>query len=478
MSPLIALIVWLVCLVLLLYLDPAQSPDVSSALWVPVIWMSIVGSRLPSQWLGGQMGQVAAALQEGNPIDRAVYFGLILVAFVILAKRSFRWSEFFASNVALILFLSYALISVTWSDFPLIALKRWFRDFGNYLVILVVLTEQSPVEAVCILLRRVCYLLIPLSVILVKYYPETGKAWDSWTGVAQYAGVTTGKNMLGVLCLVSGVYFFWDTLARWPKRSEGRTKRIIYVNVAFIFMTLWLLTLSNSATSRVCLIVGCLVIAATHSGAIKKRPGILTTLIPIGICVYLVLAVGFGVDISKVVAEAVGRDATLTDRTKIWSVLLDMQQNPMLGTGYESFWLGSRLQWFWQNAGLGHINEAHNGFLEVYLNLGLAGVILLCGFLIASYQSIRKGVEFCSELGSLSLVLWLVLLFYSATEAAFRTGLMWVVFLLAAISVPESASSTGSIVQTSASTSDANASLGSLPSVAFENTAWGGTRTS
>ena len=48
-------------------------------------------------------------------------------------------------------------------------------------------------------------------------------------------------------------------------------------------------------------------------------------------------------------AGAVGKDPTLTDRTKIWAILLDMHTNPLLGTGYESFWLGPRLQRFWQN---------------------------------------------------------------------------------------------------------------------------------
>ena len=56
--------------------------------------------------------------------------------------------------------------------------------------------------------------------------------------------------MLGVLCLISGIFFFWDTVTRWPERKERRTKRIILVNVAFIAMTLWLLNLSSSATSQ------------------------------------------------------------------------------------------------------------------------------------------------------------------------------------------------------------------------------------
>jgi transposase len=35
-------------------------------------------------------------------------------------------------------------------------------------------------------------------------------------------------------------------------------------------------------------------------------------------------------------------------------------------SGYESFWLGPRLLWVWEQAG--GVNEAHNGYLEVYLN--------------------------------------------------------------------------------------------------------------
>ncbi len=116
-----------------------------------------------------------------------------------------------------------------------------------------------------------------------------------------------------------------------------------------------------------------------------------------------------------------------------------MQTNPLLGTGYESFWMGPRLQQFWQSAGLGGINEAHNGYLEVYLNMGAIGLFLLGGFLIASYRTICRRLSPFSSLASLSLALWTVLLFYSVTEAGFRSGLMWVTFLLGAIAVPEHA---------------------------------------
>src|SRR5580658_3437914 len=132
MPPTLALIIWFVLLIGLLYLDPAKQANTSAALCVPFIWMFILGSRLPMQWFGGQgMTAEAAALQEGNPLDRTVFAVLIMMAVVILLSRSFRWDSFFANNIFLFTFVLFALISVFWSDFPFIAFKRWLRDLGN-----------------------------------------------------------------------------------------------------------------------------------------------------------------------------------------------------------------------------------------------------------------------------------------------------------------------------------------------------------
>lgn len=433
MPPLLALLLWIILLLALLWFDPAKKSGISAALWVPVIWMFIIGSRLPSQWLGGQMGTVASVLEDGNPIDRTVDLILILLAIGVLISRSYQWDKFFTSNIALVAFLSFALISVVWSDFPFVAFKRWFRDLGNYLMILVVLSDPDPLEAVRTVLRRLSYLLIPLSITLIKYFPEMSKWYDQWTGVAEYTGVTTSKNMLGVACLVSGVFFFWDTVTRWRDRKERRTKRILLVNFALIGMTLWLLNLSSSATSRVCLAIGCLVILAAHSKMFKRHPGFLKALIPSSFLLYIFLA--YGLNLNGSMASAVGRDPTLTDRTKIWATVLSIHTNPLVGTGYDSFWLGPRLQLIWPF--VGPVNEAHNGYLEVYLNLGGIGLALLIIFLIANYRTICKRMASSSSaLASLSLAVWSIMLFYDMTESAFRGGLLWLTFLLGAVTVP------------------------------------------
>jgi exopolysaccharide production protein ExoQ len=398
MSPSIALLVWFALLLLLLRFDPAKESRTSLALWVPLVWIFIVGSRLPSQWLEGQLGTAPGAFEEGNPLDRAVFSILILLALVILLSRSFNWGGFLTRNFILVAFISFALMSVLWSDFPFVAFKRWFRDLGNYLMVLVVLTDPHPIEALRTVFRRFCYLLIPLAVVLIKYFPSIGRYYSFWTGAVMYIGPTTGKNDLGALCLVSGLFFFWDTLVRWPQRKERQTKRIIVLNLAFIAMTIWVLNLANSATSRVCLLLGCLIIAAVHSKLFKRRLTILKVAIPTFFVLYLILAFGF--DINADVAGAVGRDPTLTDRTLIWKTLLAMKTNPLLGTGYESFWLGPRVNTVW--------------------------------------KQIWKDLTLNSSVASLSLALWTVILFYNVTEAAFKFHIMWAMFLMIAILVPVS----------------------------------------
>ena len=433
MPPIIATMLWLVLLLALLRFDPAKVRGTSLALWVPVIWISIVGSRLPSLWLGFGSGSAARAMEEGNPVDRTIDLVLILLAVAILMSRSFQWDKFVTRNFALLAFVGFGLVSVLWSDFPFITFKRWFRDLGNYFVILVVLSDPRALEAVRTVLRRLAYLLIPFSILLNKYYPQLSKQYDQWTGAGSFVGATTSKNMLGALCLVSGLFFFWDTATRWKERKEKRTKRILLVNFAFIGMTLWLLILSNSATSRVCLVIGYLVILATYSKTFQRHPGFVKALIPA--CFLLYLIVAFGFDLNGLLASQLGRNATLTDRTLIWKTLLSVKTNPLVGTGYESFWLGSRLKYVWRF--VGGINEAHNGYLDVYLNLGAIGLVLLGGFLIASYRRICRLMMSSSALATLSLSVWTIILFYNMTEAAFKGGLLWLMLLFGALTIPE-----------------------------------------
>lgn len=88
---------------------------------------------------------------------------------------------------------------------------------------------------------------------------------------------------------------------------------------------------------------------------------------------------------------------------------------------------------------MGSVNEAHNGFLEVYLSMGGIGLALLGLILLASYRRLAKELAVSPTSASLGLSMWSIMIVYNLTEAAFPASLLWVLFLICAIAVPLSA---------------------------------------
>ena len=109
---------------------------------------------------------------------RGFYFGLIMVGFCVLVKRQVRLSEVVSNNGWLIVFLLYCFISIAWSDFPFVAFKRWIKILGHPIMALIVLTEPDPKEAVIRLMKRCAYVVVPVSILFIKYYPELGRGFE------------------------------------------------------------------------------------------------------------------------------------------------------------------------------------------------------------------------------------------------------------------------------------------------------------
>jgi O-antigen ligase len=183
--------------------------------------------------------------------------------------------------------------------------------------------------------------------------------------------------------------------------------------------------------------MGWISIAIARSNWAKANPRRLTAAIPVLLAVYVVLEFVF--DLSATVADFMGRDSTLHGRTDIWNAVLNAGTNPVLGVGYQSFWMGARLGAVWNSLNVGFgVNEAHNGYLETYLNLGFVGVALLTVFLVSSYRTVCRQFVVSSHFGSFGLALWLVAVFYNFTESAFGASLLWFVLLLSVVVVHRS----------------------------------------
>ena len=432
MPPALALFLCLIFIIYFLWTDTRRKVKVSHALWIPLIWMMILGSRLVSQWLDA--GALSSSLEEGNPLDAGVFSLLIGAGIFILAKRRISLPQIIYDNPWLAIFILYCGVSIGWSDFPLVAFKRWVKEIGHLVMILVVLTEVSPVDAVRSLLRRFAYVLIPTSVVLIKYYPHIGRQFSYWTGEALNVGVTSSKNMLGNLCLVTGFFFFWSLFTTWRNKTESMNKYDLFVHVLFLAMIWWLLTLSSSATSLMCIGIGICIIVAFELPAMKKNPKAGTLVIVSSAVLFFLLDQAF--DLSEVIIASLGRDPTLTGRSEIWGQVLSMVPNEWVGTGYDSFWLGERLKLMWARHWW-KPTGSHNGYLEMYINLGWIGIVLLCSLIVAIFRKIQMELLSNYDYGRFEMAVLIMALIYNLTEAAFKgTILVWFMLLLITVKMP------------------------------------------
>ena len=432
MPPIVALGLTLLLISFLLWRDGRQGYFPSPALLIPCVWMLILGSRSVTEWINLGTPVNGIDIADGSPIDRAVFFSLMVAGLIVLVRRKIVWSEVFRNNMAFVLFFLYCGISIVWSDFPFVAFKRWIKGFGDPIMILIILTDRAPLKAAEIVFRVCANVLLPLSVLFIKYYPHLGRAFSDWGGIG-FTGVTTNKNMLGFVLLVCGLSLVWRLYLRWDSESGNRLDNI-GIPVLLLCLTGWLFQMADSKTSLIGFIFAgiCFVILGYRS--IRFH---VTAYIMGGVLVFMVLEVFF--NITTTVIEAAGRDVTLTGRTELWDVVLGMQQHPVLGFGFNSFWLGERLatlqnQWYFRP------NQAHSGYIELYLNLGWVGWFFFAGVIISSYRKLRGLLISSSEMtewviwGRLGIAFVGTFLAYNYTEAAFKTPhFLFVVFLLFAI---------------------------------------------
>src|SRR5262245_2496968 len=89
MPPQLALFLCSVFIAYLFRRDYLYEEKVSGAVWIPTIWMLILGSRSVATWLdlGSWSSSAVTQLEDGSPVDMVVYFGLIVAAVVVLSRR-------------------------------------------------------------------------------------------------------------------------------------------------------------------------------------------------------------------------------------------------------------------------------------------------------------------------------------------------------------------------------------------------------
>lgn len=421
--------------------DFREKPNVTGAIWLPTLWVFLIASRPVSEWLSifGLPGFGATSLEEGSPLDSYVYFVLITAGLCVLYKRRVNFAEIFRDNRLLVAFLLYCFITILWSDFPFVAFKRWIKILGHPIMVLVILSEPDPKEALLRVLKRCAYVILPVSILWIKYYPNLGRSSSDWGGELANCGVASGKNALGCACLILGFVFLPHLLQVLRTEKSKSRRNELRLTVGLLLLIGYCLVKAHSATSWIALLIGLLTMALVGLRVVNKR--LIGMYALAGVLTLVIAQLAF--DIYGRVVSLSGHDSTIEGRGVLWGELLAFPTNPIIGVGFESFWLGDRPAKFYEGRSW-KPTQAHNGYLETYLNLGLVGLSILIALILATFQKCRLELLSNFEWGRFRMGLLVAIVAYNWTEAAFKgLHLGFLFFFLIAIDYWRSTISAG-----------------------------------
>ena len=403
----------------------------SWALLVPGIWFAIQGSRQVSYWFADSGGGA-----EGHPINTLTYGLLIASAVVVLFSRRISWGSVVGNNKSLFLIYAFFALGAFLSESPLLSLKRLFKDFGCVLMALVFLTQTDPASAIRTVFVRLSYLIFPLSVVFIKYFPEIGRG-ASRAGDSIFTGVTTQKNELGEIVFALSLFILWD-LFEIRKREGIPGKKIqVLIRLGLLLIAIWLLNTCASKTSMLCLGLGSVALLGTPR-LMRKSYGktLLSTCLIAGV---LMVALDKSIGLSAKVAVALGKDPSLTGRTAIWQLVREQGTDPFIGEGYYLFWDSPKGKAVQDN--FIPVTTAHNGYLEMYMDGGTVVIVLLGLFLVCSGKRVLDRLSEESPLGAIGLAIFITALVFNLSESSFlRLTPLWGCLLVVVIRIPRQGS--------------------------------------
>ena len=241
-----------------------------------------------------------------------------------------------------------------------------------------------------------------------------------------YSGYFFGKNYLGQLTAIAFILAIYEFSQRGLRRLVG-----VIIGITAITLLVW----SNSKTAFALAVlmpfVASFVLLAQRWTNLS--PALLLFSLVVG---YFVMTNFLGITANRISYEIYG-DPTFTGRTIIWDFVDEqISRRPLLGWGYQSFWLvGPHAPSVVEAPGWVRVMpNAHNGFRDVMVELGYAGLAILLCFIFATLHIIGRIASRDLARGWTLLTLALFVISYNFLESLWFRGyeFLWIVFLIVA----------------------------------------------
>ena len=294
--------------------------------------------------------------KSGDRITEGLNLLLIFTSLVLLS-RGFRRTRWIGTGGILGLAAAgLLLLSALWSIDPQTTMRRGVLYLFVVVGAIGVSSNMDGDEFIGVL-GLACGISAVASILLPAI-----SSGDALMGDSDFRGIFSHKNVLGQVMAVGA-------LASLHGIRVGGRKRLRNVVMLALFTIVALA--AQSATSFMTIFAFCgaeVIITLFRKGAAARvmAIGAVALMVPV-----VVVATAF----PDSLLELIGRDPTLTGRTDLWAyVLTDIAQKPLLGWGYAAFWspndpaaleISNVLKWY--------VPQAHNGVLEMLLNIGLVG---------------------------------------------------------------------------------------------------------
>jgi len=384
-----------------------------------LVLLTLLTNAFLGMWARIREGPEAVGLAsaEGDPITRFMLLGAYLLAISWGMGSLPKVLRLFLRAPLLVFLLAWTLASMAWSEAPDVSFRRVVAVILGTLAAAILVVRLNFWELLS-LLAWVFLVSLGASFLVGVALPELGRAPEPRG--EPWVGVFVQKNVLGRVALLGALVFFWLLL-------RGR-HRIFWG--AALFLALFLLYKSESRTAQVVFLFAILWMGTLILAWRLRRvwPAYLAAL------VLLVGGAGVGLVANlETVAQLTGRDLTLTGRVPLWEIVWGyIQDRPLLGYGYGGFWLEETYGLAVSALFGGIVTHAHNGYLELWLDLGLVGFGLGLLLLLATLGYWWRAYMRTGASEPLFwLVVWAFFFMYNFVESGFvlSNSFLWLLLV-------------------------------------------------
>lgn len=410
MSPFAALIICSLFVSIVILLESKYSGGVSITIWIATIWILYSMSKPLGLWFN-----IHSNIESGSELDRIFLLSLMILSFIILLRRKFNWKKPILENSSFIILLAFMLISIFWSNTFFISYRRWVKDFSSFLMAMLIYSDQNPRNSIIEILKRSAYIALPFSLLLIKYFSQYGRQYHRWTGEMMWIGISTQKNRMALIAALSIIFFLWNL---WQKKAKYESKLLLLIDLGYILLGIIILLgprrdLKTAAASSISFLFGILIISIFIY--LAKKSYIIKPAIIIGVTSSLILFGSLLPFLKKTplisLISSLGRDATLTGRTQIWAMLIPyLNRRFLFGYGKGGFWSTSLRDQI--------ASHAHNGYLDLMLELGIVGLAITSIFLLWTCKKYIKLMAFDYNLSALFFCILFMFLIHNMAETS------------------------------------------------------------